>query len=307
MNARARTAAGLRERSAALGRLTHGADISIVLMGSWGRAEVTSGSDDDFVVLVGPDAAAAALPTEEQVGETLHRKPGEEGVFGATVKCGRMIDDIGLEEDVNSNLTHRMLLLLESVPATAPEVHAAVRRMLLERYVDGSVKDYRPPRLLLNDLIRYWRTICVDFAGKEQKRRDKWGLRNAKLRTSRKMLFAGGLLPVFACAAMTRSQMTSFLLEQLQMPPTDRVAQAFLRNDAADAGGRALGAYDEFLGLLDDAEFREQLQQVTRETADESDAFGEVKRIARDFEMGLLSLLFETPRLAPLVRQYAIF
>lgn len=75
---------------------------------------------------------------------------------------------------------------------------------LLDRYLDQSVKPQRPPRFLLNDVIRYWRTMCVDFAGKEREGPEKWGLRNAKLRTARKILFAGGLLPVLECESRTK-------------------------------------------------------------------------------------------------------
>jgi hypothetical protein len=49
--------------------------------------------------------------------------------------------------------------------------------------------------------------ICVDFAGKEREGRDKWGLRNAKLRASRKVLFAGGLIPVLECFRFDREPM----------------------------------------------------------------------------------------------------
>jgi hypothetical protein len=113
-----------------------------------------------------------------------------------------MIENIGLEEDLNNNLNRRMLFLFESVYATNQASYNAVRKELLDRYLDQSVKDFRPPRFLLNDVIRYWRTMCVDFAGKEHEDQRKWGLRNVKLRTARKVLLAGGLLPVFECATL---------------------------------------------------------------------------------------------------------
>lgn len=306
IDARERTAEALIERGASLERLDHDDDVSIVLMGSWGRAEVTSGSDDDFIVLVDGDVRDDVKPTQDETIATFTRRPGRQGAFDATVFSERIVGRIGLEDDVNSNLTRRMLLLLESVPATRGEVHATVRRRLIARYVDAAVKDYRPPRLLLNDLIRYWRTVCVDFAGKEQEGPEKWGLRNAKLRTSRKVLFAGGLLPVFGCADIRREHMPMWLLEQLGRPPTDRLAAAFLQHDATDPGGRALGAYDEFLSYLNDASFREELQRTTRETAGSSVAFSEAKRLGEDLQNGLLALLFET-NLRQLVREYAIF
>jgi hypothetical protein len=49
--------------------------------------------------------------------------------------------------------------------------------------------------------------------------------------------------------------MPAFLRAQLRMPPVDRIAAAFLTHQAPDPGGRALGAYDDFLGLLDDSGF----------------------------------------------------
>lgn len=61
LRARSRTEVGLGDRRERLGRLDHDSDASVVLMGSWGRAEATSGSDDDFMVLVdGPPAELEA-------------------------------------------------------------------------------------------------------------------------------------------------------------------------------------------------------------------------------------------------------
>jgi hypothetical protein len=307
LKARELTRQRLRERTMSLDGLTHDPDVSIVLMGSWGRSEVTRGSDDDFMILVNGGDREDVHPSVEDVKRILDRAPGDHGVFGEPVFSDRVVERIGLETDINSNLTRRMLFLLESVCATREDIYHTVREQLLARYLDESIKDFRPPRFLLNDVIRYWRTICVDFAGKEHESPQKWGIRNAKLRTSRKVLFAGGLLPVFECANLERELMPDFLREQLQMPPTDRIAGAFLNHGAADPGGRALGAYDDFIGLLDDPGFRTELETVTRDQSEQSTAFGETARLGKELERGLLALLFETATLSSLVRSYAIF
>lgn len=305
--ARELTKSGLVERRARLADLPHDNNVSIVLMGSWGRSEVTSGSDDDFMLLVRGDASKDVRPLNQEVETILDRAPGDQGIFGKPVSSRWMIEKIGLEDDANSNVSRRMLFLLESVFATHENTYTEVRQELLDRYLDQSVKHYRPPRFLLNDVVRYWRTMCVDFAGKERVGPEKWGLRNAKLRTARKMLFAGGLLPVFECASLRREEMPKFLLRQFEMPPVDRIADAFLAHKAADPGGRALGAYDDFLGLLDNEVFRRELNGVTRENATNSVAFGEAARLGKELEQGLLALLFETDSLPKLVRDYGIF
>lgn len=279
----------------------------MVLMGSWGRAEVTAGSDDDFMVLVHGDAQEPVEPSVDSVAAVLDNPPGTQGIFGVPVFSERLVENIGLDGDGNKNLTRRMLLMLESCAVTGRDAYEVVRNELLDRYLDESVKSFRPPRFLLNDVVRYWRTICVDFAGKEHEGPEKWGLRNAKLRTSRKVLFAGGLLPVLECFRFHEDEMRGFLRDQLDRPPTDRIAQSFLVHEAVDAGSRALGAYDEFIGRMNDKEFRRELGEVTRKSAGESAAFADVRRIAHDLEQGLLALLYETRALPQVARDYAIF
>ncbi len=307
LRARETTREGLEARRITLGQLSHDEDVAVVLMGSWGRAEVTSGSDDDFMVVVRGTDRHGVRPSITEVESVLTEGHGDHGTFGERVASDELTGRIGLDEDTNTNLSRRMLLLLESVYATGRDLYETVTAELVDRYLDESVKDLRVPRFLLNDVIRYWRTMCVDFAGKEHKGPEKWGIRNAKLRTSRKVLFAGGLLPVLECSKLPRDEMPDFLTRQLRMPPTDRIAQAFLTYDASDAGGRALGAYDDFLGHLDDDEFRAELESVPRDTSKESAAFQDAGRLGKDLERGLLALLFETESLPKLARDYVVF
>lgn len=306
--ARELTCKGLKEYRSRLADVGAPEDIAVVLMGSWGRAEVTSGSDNDFVILDNTNPTRDLEPFQKRVEMVLNQSPSADGPFASPVRCDPLVDQIGLQEDSNHHLTRRMLYLLESVPVLGDELYHSLFDRLLERYLDVSVKDKRPPRFLLNDIVRYWRTICVDFAGKERRNGEKWGLRNAKLRTSRKLLFAAGLLPVLRCSTFEKEEMFTFLREQLSMPPADRIADAFLSYEMFDPGARTLRAYDEFIGLIDRNDFRDALAGLRREDKDDSEEFRRVRRIGSELQVGLLALLFEsTGDLPELVRDYVVF
>ena len=307
--ARARTREQVVARRAAVARLDIDSGASVVLFGSWGRGELTRRSDDDWALLVEgapregvkPEAATLAA---ELIGEA--RPPGRTGVFGGVVFSDDLHSRIGLDADSNANLTRRMLLMLESQPVANDAVHRRIWERVLDGYLEDADRPYRPPRFFLNDLIRYWRTICVDFVGKEREGGEKWGIRNAKLRTSRKVLFAAGLVPLLQCHRFRRDERREYLAAQLAAPATDRLAAAFLDCGARDAGVRALSAYDRWLAVLDDEERRGELERLTKDTAHTSPVFREVRRHAAELERGLLVLLFDT-ELLPHVREHGIF
>lgn len=308
-SARAETDRLLLERRERFASVDVDDDVTVVLTGSWGRREITSESDDDFMVLFEGSARAGARPSVEEVAEVLGaRAPGREDIFGAHVWLEDLQGKIGRDEDSNANLTRRMLLILESAPVCGEDVHARARRSLLAGYLEANVKDHRPPRFLLNDIVRYWRTIAVDFESKMRARKGEgWGLRNAKLRLSRKALFAGGLLPVLECYGHSADGMLGYLDERMSVPPLDRIADAFVDHQALDPGVRALTAYDEFLSILDDSEQRHELSGLGVLEGRESSLFTRVAELGKEFEAGLLALLFDDPELRRWVRDYLIF
>ncbi|PTL60110.1 hypothetical protein [Paraconexibacter algicola] len=293
---------------------------AVVLFGSWGRAELTEHSDDDWALVV--DSGGEDLGERQQllswVGDALgtgDAVPGATGTFGEVVSAEKLAARIGLQEDTNLNLTRRMLLLLESVAVAQPEVHARAVRRVLGAYLDPTADggDHRPPRFLLNDLVRYWRTIAVDFEGKHREPdgdgTGKWVMRNAKLRLSRKLLFAGGLVPVLRCHEHAADAMADVLVAQLAAPPTDRIADAFLAagtQGALDTGARTLAAYDRWIGILGDGDARARLQALTRERRGDDLLWHEVRDLGERLQGGLLALLFGG-RLAPVTQQYLVF
>jgi hypothetical protein len=239
------------------------------------------------------------------------KPPGRQDYFGCAFGSGLLCERIGLDEDDTRNLTRRMLLLLESVPAAGANVHRVVRDRLVDRYLERHHKDYRPPRFLLNDVIRYWRTICVDFEGKiAQDARDgvivdKFVMRNAKLRTSRKLLYASGLLPVLLCHHLKAEHMPAFLRSQFDAVPTDRVARAFLHLGQPDAGLRTTAAYSAWIRLMSDPDRRNALAALDEATRYESPVFAEVRRIGELIDRGLTALLFESS-LATVAPRYVV-
>jgi hypothetical protein len=314
--ARERTAHRLAERAALLDGVSLDRNAAVVLMGSWGRHELTAGSDDDYLVLVRglapPGGWGAEQETAAKVAERFARDPGgfgapgRQGVFAEVVYSADLLR-VGLDDDTNTNLTRRVLLVLESVAACHEGVLAGVRLDVIQDYLSDALRDHRPPRFLLNDLVRYWRTIGVDFVAKDRERAGAgWGLRNAKLRTSRKLLFASGLLPVLRCHELRAEAIAPFLAEQFALPPTDRVADAFLRYGAVAQGAEALGAYDAFLALMDDDDARAELRLLAgRAAAGGSPRWREVAELGAAIERSLLELLFET-ELGPVTQRYAV-
>ncbi len=305
---RARTEERLQQRRLRFASELFEPDSAVVLTGSWGRREVTSDSDDDYMVLFAGKRRRDARPTVSEAADILEAKaPGREAIFGKQVWLQDLLRKIGRDRDTNANLTRRMLLLLESVSVSGIDVHQAARRAVLEEYLRAH-KDYRPPRFLLNDLVRYWRTIAVDFESKMRDRKGQgWGLRNAKLRLSRKALFAGGLLPVLECYRVPADAMLEHLDTALVAPPLDRIADAFMTHRAIDPAVRTIAAYDEFLGILNDPDKRRELDMLEIERSDSSQLFARVAELGEDFEAGLLALLFNDSDLQRWVRDYLIF
>ena len=263
-------------------------DTSVVVFGSVARQEVTSSSDLDWILLIDGQSAPEHKDQERETVRALASKkfiePGKSGVFGKMVGSHDLVHNIGGEDDLNSNTTRRVLLLLESLPIGNREAYDRVRKQILRRFLEVdrgllyASGDVRVPRFLLNDLTRYWRTVTVDFVYKQRAETDKkWALRNAKLRMSRKLIFAAGLLRCFFChldpaadhakqALMAPgkdlSPLTEYMAQQLLLTPLQLVAQACLQQSIqADTARSIFDNYGRFLSILDDPVQRSEKQR----------------------------------------------
>ena len=63
------------------------------------------------------------------------RGPGRSGVFGGRIFGDDLLSRIGLDADSNTNLTRRMLLMLESQPVAGDDVHRRCWEQVLDGYL----------------------------------------------------------------------------------------------------------------------------------------------------------------------------
>ena len=252
--------------------------------------------------------------------------PGPSEVFGRLVFSHELIHSIGGDEDTNKNMTRRLLLLLESATIDAPgskEVHDRIIRGILNRYVveDASfiAANTRPkkiPRFLLNDVVRFWRTMAVDYVNKFRARSgEKWALRNIKLRMSRKLLFISGLFMCLSWALYSNNSegdpllvqnLVDHLLNWTQIPL--KSIATIVERYAPDLGGEIFGTYDKFLSLLSDGTKRKLLEQLAPDEAYEDEGFLEARELANNFDDALLRLMFKSDDdVTKLVKKYGVF
>lgn len=330
-----RTTAEQRDRLSECAASLVTPDTSLVVFGSIARDECTSQSDVDWVLLIDGQSVPEHKQQEGDIARALinsdFTEPGSSGVFGRMVGSHDLVHTIGGEDDLNSNTTRRILLLLESCPIGNREAYDRVRRQIVKRYLlddrgltHGSAGT-RIPRFLLNDLTRYWRTVTVDFVYKQSADGDKkWALRNAKLRMSRKLIFASGLARVFLCAldpdakeaqnelqeSRTVSKLTAYFTGQLALTPLELLAKLCgTLGTGAETVDRIFGSYDRFLAILDDPSKREDLARAqSHEDLRQSPAWREIRQISHPFHEGLVNLfLREHPELARLTMEYGVF
>ena len=143
-------------------------------------------------------------------------------------------------------------------------------------------------RFLLNDLVRYYRTICVDFEYKTHDGKKSWGDRNIKLMFSRKLLYFSGLLVIAETVQHTRNTKISKVLLYLNMTPIERVISI-----CGQKSEKSLLLYDKFLEKLSKDEVRKILCNTEQERDDQSDEFRVFKNEAHHFTWELSRLLTE--------------
>jgi len=266
-------------------------DAVVAVCGSYGRAEASEPSDFDYFILTehSEPRTIDLGAIEQAIASVVPKPPARGGAFGAARSFPEMLDAIGGDEDSNGSITRRTLFLLESRIVTNEAVGLDYRRKLVDRYIDDSISDRQVAMLFLNDVIRYYRTICVDFEYKTGQQGKSWGIRNIKLVFSRKLLYFSGVLAAAEVAQMTPARKRERLADILALSPLARVEAI-----CGSAAGPVLDLYSEFLDSLGDGDTRAVLEAVGPADRRTSPVFRELKDRGHRFSWALLRALEAT-------------
>jgi Putative nucleotidyltransferase DUF294 len=245
----------LGERLQPAGQLLSGHPLCVCATGSYGRLEAWSQSDADVFFLYDDADESQRLPLTSfirfaslliETTEAMGFPPfSGDGRYLGVQYVGEMENVLGSPEDDSLNaFTARMLLLLESQPVYDEPTYLR----LLERIVDFYYRDYSDhadtflPTILLNDILRFWRTLTLNYEHHrlkllqlvgdelELKKADS-ALKNYKLKVSR-------LATCFSMVASLSAQPVpvtpDIVLGLCRITPHERFSQLLEHSPAAE-------------------------------------------------------------------------
>ena len=135
-----------------------------------------------------------------------------------------ILDHLGSPLDDNKNLfTVRMLLLLESKFAFNEELYRKLIKDTIGKYFRDhhSHKKKFNPMFLINDILRYWRTLCLNYEIIRNDANKPWRKKNINLKFSRMLTIFGTILPIIACKDLDQD----YVIQLTKLNPLQRFAQ----------------------------------------------------------------------------------
>jgi hypothetical protein len=198
------------------------------------------------------------------------RLPKSWGIFSQAINANALtqpesLGDINESRDIFGK---RIQLLLDCQPVYTARSNdgSTAFDLLLTRILDWyatafvNAHEDKQWTYLINDLIRYFRSYAAWHQFKTTvEHDDSWYIRNAKLRTSRMMMYAG-LLLLLGESSRVGFGKPAWLLKHLKMTPLERVLYSCRHGGISPADSYELvHCYNGYFDVMNSAEAREAL------------------------------------------------
>ena len=214
--------------------------LCIYVTGSFGRLEASKYSDlDIFFIHEGSSCHSCSMP---RIKKTLLDadliRAAQELRFPDFSNDGEYlevhyIDDIlnnlgGPRDDFQNHFTARLLLLLESRPLYNESFYENVMKKIIYSYYRDyhDHEDSFSPIFLINDIIRFWRTLCLNYEHRRNRlpddnelKKNKNHLANLKLKFSRLVTCYATIILI----SINQSISPEDLVKTFKLSPFDRL------------------------------------------------------------------------------------
>ena len=187
-----------------------------------------------------------------------------EGEYLAHYTVDQLVKTLGKpEDDVTNTFTARLLLLLESSPLIGADVYKDVIPSVIQAYwrdYDDHKAEF-VPGFLANDILRMWRTFCVNYEARTQSappdKKAKRKLKNYKLKHSRLLTCYSALLYLLVVFRKNQTVTPSDAAEMVALTPTQRLEWLLQQSEishAAEKVNELINLYEAFLSRTDASE-----------------------------------------------------
>ncbi|WP_292933981.1 nucleotidyltransferase domain-containing protein [Novosphingobium sp. PASSN1] len=207
--------------------------------GSFGRLEAGPDSDLDLFIITDSRAddpeksqlsAVDEIKIKSKIIETAEKndlaKFDGGGRFLTSHLMESFVEWLGSnEDDFRNTLTGRMLMLLESKPLVGSQVYEKTINLVICKYF----RDYNgheetfTPAFLFNDIIRMWRTFCVNYEFYRKDGDSRYKIKNLKLKFSRMLTCYSGIIYLLAIFARDGRVQPNDLKATIAISPTERL------------------------------------------------------------------------------------
>ena len=245
--------------------------VAVYLAGSLGRGDVGKFSDLDLLLITTkPDSERKWLEDLEilsfivRINEHLGYGPfSNDGEYLKVYSLEKMLEALGAPQDDSKNLfTARMLLLLEArCVCNQPLYDEIVDKILQHYFRDSRGKSTFRPLFLLNDLLRYWRTLCLNYELIRDDTNRPWRKKNINLKFSRMLTVFGTVLPLITKQIFDIDSAREFV----KLSPHRRFAEGLDLLDDDEINENYRTFLDDYEGFLCLKEIMEDNQKISKE------------------------------------------
>jgi len=289
-------------------------NLSIYAAGSYGRLEASKHSDIDLFFVAKKVNDNSTISNIDQikmfssvisVGDGLEFPAfSNDGEYLKLIYIDEMIDGLGgRSDDYLNHFTARMLLLLEGRPLFGTTEFENAKNEIIDAYFKDYPKHNHQfqPMFLLNDISRFWLTLCLNYENKRNKtdetKKIKQKVRNYKLKYSRKLTCYATILAIMSNDVPVTKDIIAHITN---LTPIERIAYAAKKKPPLKSLCRKI--INSYVGFLNNTSLTtEELEKKFIESMSTSSLFLAADEFSVHIYNAITYLKKEHPKYRPLV------